>query len=128
MKFLRYPGGKTRNFFKYAKSQDVEVALIGQEKTGAFAEHLQIIGNKAPVGSIFIPNNQYIRDEIQHLNTTGVYGQDTNYGAKVFVKISDYHQMVLNVPTGERGEFVTNPSIEHLIAIKRIIATLPKIL
>lgn len=117
-----------RQFFKYAKSKGIEVALIGQEKTGAFAEHLQIIGDHAPVGSIFIPDNNYIRNEIQHLNTTGIYGQDTNYGAKVFIKLNDYHRMVLNIPTGEKGEFVTTPSINNLIAIKNIIATLPKIL
>lgn len=117
-----------RNFFKYAKSQSIEVALIGQEKTGAFAEHLQVIGNNVPVNSLFIPNNDYIRNEIQHLNTTGIYGQDTNYGAKVFIKLNDYHKMVLNIPTGEKGEFVINPSIDKLIAIKKIIATLPSIL
>jgi hypothetical protein len=117
-----------RSFFKYAKSQDIEVALIGQEKTGAFAEHLQIIGDHAPLGSVFIPDNDYIRSEIQHLNTTGTYGQDTNYGAKVFIKLSDYHKMVLNIPTGEKGEFVQNPSSNNLIALKRIIATLPNIL
>jgi hypothetical protein len=117
-----------RRFFNYAKTQGIEVALIGQEKTGAFAEHLQIIGDKAPVNSIFIPDNNYIRSEIQHLNTTGIYGQDTNYGAKVFVKLNEYHRMVLNIPTGEKGEFVENPSIENLIAIKKIIKTLPKIL
>ena len=117
-----------RNFFKYALNMGIEVALIGQEKTGAFADHLQIIGKNAPVGSIFIPDNQYIRDEIQHLNTNGIYGQDTNYGAKVFIKISEYHQMVLNIPTGEKGEYVKNPSIDKLIAINKIVATLPKIL
>ena len=36
--------------------------------------------------------------------------------------------MVINVPTGERGEFVENPSISNLIAINKIITTLPKIL
>jgi hypothetical protein len=58
----------------------------------------------------------------------GVYGTDTNYGAKVFVKYDDYHKMVINVPTGERGEFVENPSISNLIAIADIVATLPKII
>lgn len=117
-----------RRFFKFAKEQGIEVALIGQEKTGAFVDHLHLIGDKAPSGSIFIPNNTYIRAEIQHSNLVGIYGTDTNYGAKVFVKYNNYHKMVINVPTGERGEFVENPSIDNLIAIKKIIATLPKIL
>lgn len=117
-----------RRFFKYAKESGYEIAMIGQEKTGAFFEHLQLIGANAPSNSIFIPDNTYIRNEIQHSNLIGVYGTDTNYGAKVFVKYNDYHKMVINVPTGEKGEFVENPSVSNLIAIADIVATLPKIL
>jgi hypothetical protein len=117
-----------RNFFHYAKNLGFEVAMIGQEKSGAFFDHLSLIGKNVPIGSIFIPDNSYIRDEIQHLNTTGVYGQDTNYGAKVFLKLNEYHKMVINVPTGKKGEFVENPDINNLIGIKNILATLPKIL
>ena len=58
----------------------------------------------------------------------GIYGVDTNYGAKAFIKYNDHHKMVINIPTGERGEFVENPSISHLISIDNIVATLPKIL
>jgi hypothetical protein len=57
-----------------------------------------------------------------------VYGSDTNYGAKTFIKINDYHKMVINIPTGEKGEFVKTPSVSHLIGINNIVATLPKIL
>lgn len=116
-----------RRFFKYAKDNGYDVAMIGQEKSGAFFDHLQLIGEKAPSKSIFIPNNDYIRSEIQHSNAIGIYGQDTNYGAKLYYKHDDYHKMVLNVPTGERGEFVENPDPSNLIAFKRILATLPKI-
>jgi hypothetical protein len=117
-----------RRFFEYAKSKGIHVAMIGQEKSGAFFDHLQLIGNSAPVNSAFIPDNNYIYKEIKHSNSAGIYGWDTNYGAKLFVKINDYHKMVLNVPTGQRGEFVEAPSQEHLINFKNIIATLPKIL
>jgi hypothetical protein len=118
---------RIRGFFKFAKENGYDVAMIGQEKTGLFFEHLQLIGANAPNRSIFIPNNSYIRKEIQHSNLAGIYGADTNYGAKVFVKFDDYHKMVMNVPTGERGEFVEKPAISNLIAIDNIIATLPKI-
>jgi hypothetical protein len=117
-----------RRFFKYAKDNGVEVALIGQEKSGKFFDHLQLIGENAPSHSIFIPDNDYIRNEIQHSNLIGIYGQDTNYGAKTFIKYNDYHKMVINIPTGIRGESVENPDISKLIAFDRIIATLPKIL
>ncbi len=117
-----------RRFFKYAQSKGIDIAMIGQEKSGVFYDHLQLIGNRAPVGSFFIPNNQYIREEIQHSNSTSIYGQDTNYGAKLFVKINSYHKMIINIPTGERGEFVDNPSSERLIKLNSIMTTLPKIL
>ncbi len=117
-----------RRFFKYAKSKGIDVAMIGQEKSGQFYDHLQLIGNAAPSGSYFIPDNKYIQELIKHNNTSSVYGADTNYGAKLFVKMNDYHKMVINIPTGERGEFVTMPSEINLINFKNIIATLPKIL
>lgn len=117
-----------RRFFLHAKNNGYEVAMIGQEKSGAFYEHLQLVGRNAPSRSFFFPNNKYIRNEIQHSNSTSVYGADTNYGAKIFLKINDYHQMVLNIPTGIRGEGVENPSIEKLINFKNIITTLDKIL
>lgn len=88
----------------------------------------QLIGDHAPSGSLFIPDNDYIRSEIQHTNLTGIYGTDTNYGAKLFLKYNDYHKMVFNVPTGVRGEFVENPAITNRIGINNIIKTLPNIL
>jgi hypothetical protein len=117
-----------RRFFKYAKENGYEITMIGQEKSGAFFDHLQLIGTNAPIGSIFIPDNTYIRKEVQHSNLAGIYGTDTNYGAKVFVKYNDYHKMVINIPTGERGEFVENPSVARLIGVNNIAATLPTIL
>lgn len=117
-----------RRFFKYAKDNGYEIAMIGQEKSGFFFEHLQLIGRNAPSNSVFIPDNNYIRKEIQHSNSNSIYGSDTNYGAKVFLKINDYHQMVLNIPTGIRGEGVENPSIENLIDVKNIVSTIFKIL
>lgn len=117
-----------RRFFEFAKSKGFDIAMIGQEKTGQFYDHLQLIGPSAPVGHCFIPDNTYIQEQIKHNNTTAVYGADTNYGAKVFIKVNDFHKMVINVPTGQRGEFVKNPSQKHLISFKNIVATLPKIL
>ena len=117
-----------QRFFRYANSKGCPIAMIGQEKSGAFFEHLELISRSAEPGTVFIPDNDYIRKEIQHSNLHGTYGEDTNYGAKVLIKYSDYHHLVLNVPTGVRGEHVRNPGIEHLIRFQDIIATLPSIL
>jgi hypothetical protein len=115
-----------RRFLAYAKDQGYPIHIIGQEKTGRFHEHLELIGRNAPIEHIFIPCNQYIKEEIQHRPNTGApYGKDTNYGAKVFVKLNNYHQMVLNIPT---GRFVEDPAISDLIGVENIFATLPTIL
>jgi len=115
-----------RRFLAFSRDQDYPMHLIGQEKTGAFADHLQLIGNNAPLQSMFIPGNQYIKEQIQHRPNRGApYGKDTNYGAKVFVRISHYHQMVINIPT---GEYVEDPTLSNLIGAERIFATLPTVL
>lgn len=115
-----------RRFLAFSRDHGYPVHLIGQEKTGAFADHLQLIGKNAPVQSLFIPNNQYIKEHVQHRPNRGApYGKDTNYGAKVFVRINHYHQTVLNVPT---GEYIKDPRLPDLIGAERIFPTIPKIL
>jgi len=115
-----------RRFLEYAKRAGCTIHIIGQEKSGRFYEHLELIGNDAPNNHIFIPGDQYIKEEIQHRPNTGApYGKDTNFGVKVFVKLNNYHRMVLNIPT---GDFVENPSISNLLGAGNIFATLPSIL
>jgi len=115
-----------RRFLAHAREAGYPVHVIGQEKTGTFYEHLQLIGRSAAVGSVFLPSDKYIKEEIQNRPDRGApYGKDTNYGAKVFVKLNNYHQMVLNIPT---GTYVQNPSLSDLIGVGRIMATLPTIL
>jgi len=115
-----------RRFLAHARNNDYPVHIIGQEKTGAFYDHLQLIAQKASDMSLFIPNNQYIKEEIQHRSNKGApYGKDTNYGTKVFVKLNNFNQMVLNIPT---GKYVADPGISDLIGAERIFTTLPTIL
>jgi hypothetical protein len=115
-----------RRFLAFAEQQGVTVCVLGQEKTGAFVDHLGVIGDGAPEKAFFLPGDKYIKAEIQHRPDRGApYGKDTNYGAKVFVKLSNYHKMVLNVPT--RG-YVPDPKESDLLGFDRICATLPSIL
>jgi hypothetical protein len=115
-----------RRFLAFAKEEGWPIHMLGQEKTGRFADHLQLIGKYAPSESIFIPNSNYITEQIQHRFARGKsYGEDTNYGAKVFVKLSEYHRMVLSIPT---GKYVANPTYDDLIGADTIFATLPTIL
>lgn len=115
-----------RRFFAFAKSEGITVHLMGQEKTGRFVDFLDLSYRNAPVGSIFIPGDKFIKEEVQHRPEDGAaYGIDTNYGSKVFMKIDDYHHMVLSIPT---GTFTPNPTLDDLIGADRIFSTLPTIL
>lgn len=115
-----------RRFLQFALANNVTVYIVGQEKTGRFVEHFDLIGNSAPARSFFIPGNQYVKEKIQQRPNRGApYGKDTNYGAKLFIKIDDYTRLVLTIPT---GRFFENPKMENLIGIQKIIATLPIIL
>jgi hypothetical protein len=114
-----------RRFLETARGQGVEVCLVGQEKSGAFFDHLSLIGPSAPSPSLFVPGHKYIREEVQNRPVAGApYGKDTNYGAKVFAKLNDRHQAVLNIPT---GEYLQDPELKNLLGASRIFATLPSL-
>lgn len=114
-----------RRLFEFAKSKNIQINVMGQEKTGAFVDHLEIIQRKAPDMSVFAPNNEYIRREVQYSpDRTEPYGSRTNYGNKVFVKLNSHHFMVISIPT---GEYKDTESLSDLMGFQRILATLPKI-
>lgn len=119
-----------RNFLLHASEQGHPVSIIGQEKTGTFVDHLNLISKNAPINTLFIPDHVYICEKIQHRPSNGApYGRDTNYGAKVFVVASERSRFVLNVPIkASMGSFIVNPSVDQLINIENILATLPSLL
>ncbi len=115
-----------RNFFDYSRKKGIAVYVVGQEKTGAFVDHLEIIARNAPNNSLFAPSNEYIRREIQHRpERSEPYGSRTNYGNKVFVKFDEYHHMVLSVPT---GQYTDTNSLGVFFGLDKIVASLPPIL
>jgi hypothetical protein len=114
-----------RRFFADALGQGITVHLFGQEKTGQFADHLGVIARFAPPSSVFLPDNAYIRREVQKApDRAEPYGRRTNYGNKLFVKAGESHAMVLSVPT---GEYRDSRSLDDLIGVRRILATVPSL-
>ena len=115
-----------RNFFEYTLKKGITVNVIGQEKTGTFVNHVELISRTAPPKTFFLPSNEYIRAEIQHRpERSEPYGLRTNYGNKLFVKIDEYHHLVISVPT---GQYKYSENINDLIGIMRILSTLPQII
>jgi hypothetical protein len=121
-----------RAFFEYAKSQRRPVHVIGQEKTGTFAEHLRsIVRFAAPHARgekprFAVLTHEYVRKEVYRSpNLTSPYGMRTNWGEKMYVKIDPGAFMVLNVPTGAYVASGTFPTSGDLIGLDRILRTLP---
>lgn len=120
-----------RRFLSHAYKIGVPINLVGQEKTGYFIEHLDLIGRNANKGQIFIPDHKYICEQIQHRPASGEpYGKDTNYGAKIFLILDERHRFVFTVPitTGNMKDFILNPESDMLIGLANILATLPTVL
>lgn len=123
-----------RTFLQYAKDISRPVHVIGQEKTGAFCDHLSsIVRFAAPhergqASSFAVLSHDFVRREVHRSpDLANPYGKRTNWGEKVYLKIDPGTYMVLNVPTGEYLDDVTMPTKHELIGLSRIIATLPSL-
>jgi hypothetical protein len=119
-----------RRFFIHAFEEGIPICILGQEKTGTFVDHLDLVGKDGQADSIFVPDHEYICEQIQHRPASGAaYGKDTNYGAKVFLLIKDRYRLVLTIPVSVRMDlFVQSPNLNDLIGLDRILATLPRLL
>ena len=123
-----------RDFLEFAKQQNRTIHIIGQEKSGAFFDHLASIVRFAPPHARGEPltfatlSHDYVRREVYRTpDLANAYGKRTNWGEKLYAKCDPGTYMVLNVPTGiydEAGEF---PTASDLIGLSRILATIPSL-
>ncbi len=112
-----------RKFFKFALDRGYRIHVIGQEKTGLFVDHFKAIQENVPDNHYAILNESYIRSEIQHNpRAKEPYGLRTNYGGKVFLKLSKNQFYVLNVAL---KEYTSNPEKTDFIGLEDSISTIP---
>jgi hypothetical protein len=126
---------KIRDYLHHAKEQGRPVHIIGQEKSGAFFDHLASIVKFAPPQErgqspwYAVLSHDYVRREVYRSpDLSNPYGMRTNWGEKVFVKFDPGTYMVLNVPTGHYDPAGDFPSSADLIGVPRILATLPSLI
>lgn len=119
-----------RDFLSYACQQGYPVTIVGQEKSGLFVDHLDLIGRESQSRQFFVPDHHYICEKIQCRPPGGApYGKDTNYGAKVFVVLDERCKLVLNIPvSAAMAQFIMAPQVSCLVNLDRILATLPTLL
>jgi hypothetical protein len=123
---------KIRDFLHYAKQRGRPVHIMGQEKSGAFFDHLASIVKFAPPQErgqkawYAVLSHDYVRREVYRSpDLSNPYGMRTNWGEKVFVKFDPGTYMVLNFPTGHYNPSGASPGTTDLIGLPRILATLP---
>jgi len=123
-----------RDFLQHAKESGRPIHIIGQEKTGAFVDHLQSISHFASPHSRDEPpsfavlNHDYVRREVYRSpDLSNPYGKRTNWGEKIFVKLDPGTSMVLNIPTGNYIDSGERPNADDLMGLTRILATLPSL-
>jgi hypothetical protein len=124
-----------RAFLQHAKNQNRPIHVIGQEKSGAFFDHLTSIADFAAPHEHDAPlsfaalSHEYVRREVYRSpDLQNPYGSRTNWGEKVFVKFSPGTYMVLNIPTGDYNQDHKFPRSEDLIGLHRILASLPALI
>lgn len=123
-----------RDFLESAKATGRGIHIIGQEKSGAFVDHLESIVHfaspheRGQPGSFAALDHNYVRREVYRSpDLSNPYGKRTNWGEKVFVKLDPGMSMVLNVPTGHYIDAASRPEPDDLMGLKRILATLPSL-
>lgn len=123
-----------RTFLEQAKKQGRPIHVIGQEKSGAFFDHLASIVRFPPPHArgermSYAPlSHDYVRREVHRSpDLANPYGMRTNWGEKMYVKIDPGTYMVLSVPTGKYVDAPAFPTANDLIGLPRILATLPSL-
>jgi len=92
--------------------------LAGLEKSGAFVEHADEIGQLLPNGSILILDDRYIyRYILPGGATDNAYGSSTYYSNKLIFKTSTGAMHVVTVPTTESKACPTEADMHNLQAI-----------
>lgn len=124
-----------RAFLEFAKKSERPIHIIGQEKSGAFFDHLESIAKHVKPSDIkenlhySVLNHGYVRKEVYRApELSNPYGLHTNWGEKVYIKLDPNTQLVLNIPTGMYNPSKDFPIASDLIGLNKILSTLPSLI
>lgn len=124
-----------RAFLQFAKDSNRPVHIIGQEKSGAFFDHLHSVvqhtepHNHGEPPAYAVLTHEYVRREVYRSpDLSNPYGSRTNWGEKIYVKLDPGTFMVLNIPTGTYDPRSDFPQSTDLIGLDRILSTVPTII
>lgn len=111
-----------RALVKHVKDAGTSLHMIGIEKNGDLANHLDEFQSQLPnPGDTFIPTVQYLVEEVSGQVFPLNYRNRVSYGAKVLARLGPQHLLVLNIPT---GDFLVNPAQADLIGFSNTVRCL----
>ncbi|MBM7701140.1 hypothetical protein [Kurthia huakuii] len=125
---------RIRDFLEFAKQKGVLINIIGQEKSGKFVDHLSIVSRyvkplkKDEKLHYHVLSHEYVEKEVQDKPSTINYGERSNWGEKVLVKVDPVTQLVINVPTGDYLDRKNAPLANELINLEVILNVIPDII
>ena len=121
-----------RSFLQHAYDAGRPIHIIGQEKSGAFCDHLGSIArfasphNRGERMTYSVLSHEYVHEEVYRTpSSANLYGLKTNWGEKVYVKLDPGSHLVLSIPTGEFLNARDRPIVSDVIGLNRILATIP---
>lgn len=88
----------------FRRSTGTDLRVVGIDKTGAFADHFEVIDRDAdgretfPPRSYLLPTNEYIRTYVAPGDVNSRFGEDTYYGRKLLYKSARGQRLVVNLP------------------------------
>ena len=111
-----------RNLLNFLSSNNINVNLVGVEKSGAFVEHALEIKERLSGGQYFLLSNNYIYKYIKpgDPNTSEPFGRTSYYSCKLFFKTRDEKIYVLTLPSISK-ETVLNPQKEDFPNVDKIL-------
>jgi hypothetical protein len=112
-----YCNSKREIFCKWLFVKDGSFSL--QEKSDIFFDYMQLIGKEVPISSYFITFVSYIWENMMNTKRNSMFGLETNYEGKLFIKQNEYNANFLNIPPGQEENFVKFPFSFYLIALKK---------
>jgi hypothetical protein len=126
---------RIRDFLQHAIKMNRPIHIVGQEKTGAFVDHLGSISRFAcpqaegdPASFVTLSHGYISKEVHRRAKRANPYGERTNWGEKLYLKLDPRTKLVLNVPTGDYKPDNEFPSSRDMIGLKRILATIPSLI
>ena len=124
--------GPIRDFLQHAKDAGRPIHMAGQEKTGAFVDHLAAVAPDVPPADPGGPahykvlTHGRVRREVQRRGgDPSDYGFRVNWGEKLLLKLPPHPhtRLVLSVPPGRYVREEDAPAEADLIGLGRVLAT-----